>query len=76
MSVPADQAVPQQSTGSKLADLFGNVNRPALNSFVATSQARNGLVSAQTQDALIKAQQAQESQDAYTHPDSPGPVAP
>ena len=66
MSVPADQAVPQQSTGSKLADLFGNVNRPALNSFVATSQARNGLVSAQTQDALIKAQQAQESQDAYT----------
>lgn len=55
-----------QSAGSGLADLFGNVNRPALNSFVATSQARNGLVSAQTQDALIKAQQAQESQDAYT----------
>ena len=55
-----------QSAGGGLADLFGNVNRPALNSFVATSQARNGLVSAQTQDALIKAQQAQESQDAYT----------
>jgi hypothetical protein len=65
MSVPADQVVPQQSTGGKLADLLGNVNRPALNSFVATSQARNGLVSAQTQDALIKAQQAQEAMTAH-----------
>lgn len=54
-----------QSTGQGLADLFGGVNRPQLNAFVATSQARNGLVSAQTQDAMIKATQAQEKIDAY-----------
>lgn len=59
-------AIPQgQSTGQGLADLFGGVNRPQLNAFVATSQARNGLVSAQTQDAMIKATQAQERIDAY-----------
>ncbi len=52
------------STGQGLADLFGGVNRPQLNSFVATSQARNGLVSAQTQDAMIKAAQAQEAMEA------------
>lgn len=58
--------------GSPLGDLFAgasgaNINRPALNSFVATSQQRNGLYSAQTQDALIKAQQQQESVDAYNN---------
>jgi hypothetical protein len=53
-----------QSTGQALGDLFGGVNRPQLNSFVATSQARNGLVSAQTQDAMVKAMQAQEAQEA------------
>ena len=56
---------PGQSVGQALGDLFGGVNRPQLNAFVATSQAKNGLVSAQTQEAMIKAQQAQEEQDAY-----------
>jgi hypothetical protein len=54
-----------QGPGQALGDLFGGVNRPQLNSFVATSQARNGLVSAQTQDALIKAAQAQEQMAAH-----------
>ena len=53
-----------QSAGQALGDLFGGVNRPQLNAFVATSQARNGLVSAQTQDAMIKASQAQEEMEA------------
>jgi hypothetical protein len=53
-----------QDPGQALGDLFGGVNRPQLNAFVATSQARNGLVSAQTQDALIKASQAQEQMAA------------
>src|ERR1700677_2764558 len=61
----ADIGQPQgQGVGQGLADLFGNVNRPALNAFVATSQAKNGLVSAQTQDAMIKASQAQEHAEA------------
>ena len=47
-----------------LGDLFANVNRPQLNAFVANSQARNGLLSAQTQDAMIKAAQAQEEMTA------------
>ena len=47
-----------------LGDLFANVNRPQLNAFVANSQARNGLLSAQTQEAMIKAAQAQEEQGA------------
>ena len=56
-------------TGQDLGDLFANIgganiNRPQMNAFVAQSQARNGLVSAQTQDALIKASQAQEQQEA------------
>ena len=50
---------------SPLGDLFGGLNRPQLNSFVATSQARNGLVSAQTQEAMIKAAQAQEQMQAW-----------
>ena len=61
-----------QTAGGGLADLLGGVNRPALNTFVATSQARNGLVSAQTQDALIKAQQSQEEMSA--HADLPGQI--
>jgi hypothetical protein len=53
-----------------LADLLSGaagapIDRPGLNAFVANSQARNGLVSAQTQDAIIKAQQAQEQMDAH-----------
>jgi hypothetical protein len=57
-------------TGQGLADLLSGaagapVNRPALNAFVANSQARNGLLSAQTQDALIQASQAQEAQEAH-----------
>jgi hypothetical protein len=54
-----------QDPGQALGDLFGGVNRPQLNAFVAQSQARNGLVSAQTQDALIKASQAQEQMAAH-----------
>src|SRR5579863_7503730 len=41
------------------------IDRAGLNNFVATSQARNGLVSAQTQDAMLKAQQASEELDAH-----------
>lgn len=55
---------PGQDTGQALGDLFGGVNRPQLSAFIAGSQAKNGLVSAQTQDALIKAQQAIEQQAA------------
>lgn len=46
------------------------VDRPALNNFVATAQARNGLVSAQTQDAMLKAQQASEELDASSQLES------
>ena len=60
----ATPGVPSDS-GSPLADLLGGINRPQLNSFVAQSQARNGLVSAQTQEAMVKASQAQEEQQAY-----------
>jgi hypothetical protein len=48
-----------------IGDLFGGVNRPQLNAFVANSQARNGLVSAQTQEAMTKASQAQEQMTAW-----------
>jgi hypothetical protein len=41
-----------------------NINRPQLNSFVANSQAINGLRSAQTEDALLKAQEMQEQAGA------------
>ena len=56
-------------TGQDLGDFFAAaggspVNRPQLNAFVANSQARNGLLSAQTQDAMIKAAQAQEEMTA------------
>ena len=57
-------------TGQGLADLLSGaagapIDRPGLNAFVANSQARNGLVTAQTQDALIKASQAQEQMAAH-----------
>ena len=45
------------------------VNRPQLNAFIARSQAQNGLTSAQTQDAMIKAQQGQEELDAHAKVD-------
>lgn len=41
-----------------------NINRPALESFVANSQAANGLRSAQTEDALLKAQEMTEQATA------------
>ena len=41
-----------------------NINRPALESFVANSQAINGLRSAQTEDALLKAQELTEQSAA------------
>jgi len=54
-----------QSASQALSDMFGQVNRPALNTAVATAQARNGLVSAQTQDAMIRAAQGQEQMQAW-----------
>ena len=68
-----------QGLGDLLSGIGGSpVNRPALNAFIATSQARNGLVSAQTQDAMIKAQQAQEQMIAWDkiHDDFVGMGAP
>lgn len=57
-------------TGQSLADLLSGtagapVNRTGLNTFVANSQAINGLRSAQTEDALIQASQAQEKMAAH-----------
>jgi hypothetical protein len=64
--LPTDPTTGQsQPAGQALGDLFGNVNRPQLTAFVANSQARNGLVSAQTQDAMVKASQAQEQMEAW-----------
>ena len=55
-----------QQLGDFFAAAGGSpVNRPALNAFVANSQARNGLLSEQTQEAMVKASQAQEEQAAY-----------
>ncbi len=48
-----------------LGDALGGVNRPQLNSFVANSQALNGLRSAQTEEAMMKAQEAQEQMSAH-----------
>jgi hypothetical protein len=52
-----------------LADLLSGaagapINRPQLNAFVANSQATNGLRSAQTDEALLNAQRAQDEQVA------------
>ena len=64
--LPTDPNTGQsQPAGQALGDLFGNVNRPQLNAFVANSQERTGLVSAQTQDAMVKASQAQEQMEAW-----------
>jgi hypothetical protein len=56
-------------SGQGLADLLSGaagapVNRQGLNAFVANSQATNGLRSAQTEDALLNAQRAQDEQVA------------
>lgn len=55
--------------GQGLADLLSGaagapVDRPKLNAFVANSQAINGLRSAQTDEALLNAQRAQDEQIA------------
>jgi hypothetical protein len=55
-----------QALGDLLSGVAGApVNRPALSAFVANSQATNSLRSAQTEDALIKASQAQEQMAAH-----------
>lgn len=55
-----------QSLGDALAGAAGApVNRPQLNAFVANSQALNGLRSAQTEEAMMKAQEAQEQMTAH-----------
>lgn len=46
------------------------VDRPGLNAYVANSQALNGLRSAQTEDAMVKAQQAREEMDASSQLES------
>lgn len=56
-------------TGQGLADLLSGaagapVNRQGLNAFVANSQATNSLRSAQTEEALLNAQRAQDEQSA------------
>lgn len=52
-----DNYDPSGSPLDSLAGAFGHgVDRPGLNAAVNTSQIHNGLVSAQTQDALLKAQ--------------------
>lgn len=56
-------------TGQGLADLLSGaagapVNRPQMNAFVANSQATNSLRSAQTDEALLNAQRAQDEQTA------------
>ncbi len=55
-----------QALGDLLSGTAGApVNRPALNAFVANSQATNSLRSAQTEDAMLKASQAQEQMQAW-----------
>lgn len=58
---------------ASLFDSLFNVNRPAMDAYVTQGQSMAGLRSAQTEDALMKAQQAQEQmnassqlEDAYT----------
>jgi hypothetical protein len=56
-------------SGQGLADVLSGaagapVNRPQLSAFVANSQAMNGLHSAQTEEALLNAQRAQDEQVA------------
>ena len=60
-----------QSLGDTLAGSFGHgVDRPGLNAFVANSQTLNGLRSAQTEEALTKAQQEQEEMQAHSNLES------
>jgi hypothetical protein len=59
------QPDPGSSGGSPLGDLLGGIDRPKLDAFVSTANARNGLVSAQTQEAMVKASQMQEQQKAW-----------
>lgn len=55
-----------QSLGDVLAGAFGRgVDRPALQAFVANSQATNGLRSAQTEEAMNNAQMQQEEMQAH-----------
>jgi len=55
-----------QGLGDILAGAAGHpVNRPALDRYVATAQATNGLHSAQTEEALLNAQKARDEQTAY-----------
>ena len=54
-----------QSLFDALAGAGGaNINRPQLNAYIANSQAVNGLRSAQTEDALLKAQEMTEQSSA------------
>ncbi len=54
-----------QAIGDLLAGAAGHpVDRPALEAFVANSQATNGLRTAQTEDALLNAQKLREENDA------------
>lgn len=51
--------------GDMLAGIGGApVNRPALEAFVANSQAKNGLVTAQTNEAMLNAQNMRDEMDA------------
>src|ERR1700761_553638 len=55
-----------QTLFDTLAGGFGHgVDRPALNAFVANSQAANGLRTAQTDEALNNAQMQQEEMNAH-----------
>lgn len=55
------------SLGDMLSGIGGRpVNRPALDAFVARSQAQNGLVSADTDKAWAEAQNMRDQQDART----------
>lgn len=49
---------------STLFDSLFGVNRPALDAYVTQGQAQAGLRSAQTEEALVKAQQAREQEQA------------
>jgi hypothetical protein len=60
-----------QSLFDTLAGSFGHgVDRPGLNAFVANSQSMNGLRSAQTEEALTRAQQEQEEMNAHSQLES------
>jgi hypothetical protein len=61
----------KQSLFDALAGSAGHpVNRPALNAYITQGQAMAGLRSAQTEEALLNAQRAQEEQDANSQLES------